>query len=532
MKKFLGRTTARPEPVCVAVDPEPVVKTATQLADEDQRRKVHDQLESSRGYPTTYDRQGGIDGPTFMRPTRTAVNAGATYLTAINAQRDQWQTSMVKGGGRDATRFTQDSPWPQHNVRKGPEYIEGSSGSSSMKRHDASTAGFFGARDRVSEMKRAAPRIEAPLQEDPATNRKERLRPVLKTGTEYVYGTDVGGGAQRGMDFEAFSHARDRQYTVSTLATRAGTEYKSKGLGAGGGRQGAGQTAPMADSYLGARLPGTFAREPGVAQARTTAPTDFADVRLATERGLVTPFEINSRGMQRKDAALGTSLDTDFTGGARYRDVGNFQMRGFGGVGRAAGSGAVSGVENKGWIGSRLRLAEADPNVGRMTVGNGQVYGGSTTYGNRGGFNKDRSRAQEIGVNRYAVGAPAGLFAGPEVNLQQGGRHPITGSMQSKQPIAGKRNGTGTSPDGFGLPDSCPHASTLFTPELAPRSYGGGSLTGTLGVRTNEARPIDSAWDSAKSDMDGSKRSRIIQAQVQDSVSKMKAFSEMGLVIR
>lgn len=516
---------------CVETSQEKPVKTATQMEADRQWEKIHEQQKVSPEYPTTYDTQDctvAFD----RRPKRTSRTCGNAYLTALSAQRDQWETSSVKGG-RDATRFTWSPVGKQHSVRKGPDYYDRTLPDQGMKTHDRTTTEFYGARDRAPEVKRAAPPIRAPFAEDPATNPKERVRPTDRNGTETVYGTDAGGGAMRGRDYEAFAQARNRQYTVSTLATRAGTEYKSDGLGVGASRGGgAGRVALATDSFHGARLPGGYERAPGVSQARTTAPTDFAEHQLATRAEFIQQYERTSSGVTRSDMSQGESITADHETGGRVRSVGNFQLRGFGGVGRSAGGAIGAGMENKGWTGSRLRSTEMDHNAGRVTTGNGQQYGGSTTYGADGGFNRDRTRTQEIGVNRHAVGAPAGLFAGSEVNLQQGGRHPITGSMESKPPIAGRPTGKGTAPDSFGLPDSCPRAITLFSSPVTPPSYGGGSMLGSRGSLVNDERTTRDSEFEARTDMDGSKRSRIIQDQVKDSMVKMKAMSDMGLVLR
>jgi len=177
-----------------------------------------------------------------------------------------------------------------------------------------------------------------------------------------------------------------------------------------------------------------------------------------------------------------------------------------------------------------------DHNAGRLTVHNGQMYGGADTYSDRGGFNVDKTREQSMSLGRRAVGSPLGLFGGAEANLQQGGRYPITGSMLSKKPLGGKRVGVFNGPDAFGLAATSPARTTLFTPLLSARGSGGGSMLGYQGPSTdsriNETRPVASIWDAAKNDLDGSMRSQIIQAQVHDSVVKMKAFANLGLAIK
>lgn len=142
-----------------------------------------------------------------------------------------------------------------------------------------------------------------------------------------------------------------------------------------------------------------------------------------------------------------------------------------------------------------------------------------------------------MSISRRALSASngnTGLYAGPEVNIRQGGRHPITGSLLAKMPNGGKGHTLYGGVDSAGLSVVSSKFSNVFTPThgLSGNALGGSLLGSRKMDRANEWRPDASVWSGAKNDLDGSKRSKAIQSRVDNSVARMKMYADLGLVIK
>lgn len=125
---------------------------------------------------------------------------------------------------------------------------------------------MFGPRSRDVEMKRSAPPVyqTRTIAENPMINPKERQRPTTVTGNETVFGEDRGGGAYQTTDMESFAAARSRSFTIGTMSTSAGAEYRMDGLNAGGSARGGGMPANMTEHYDGSRTDGVYAQPAGI----------------------------------------------------------------------------------------------------------------------------------------------------------------------------------------------------------------------------------------------------------------------------